>query len=102
MKTHNPAIAALNGDGLPDIVVANRGNHAAQYFCLNQGQGRFSATCEALADYSATTITPADLNQDGNIALGVPQRDGGQSCAYLNGGNASFSDARRVPFGASN
>jgi len=100
--TRNAAIADLNGDGLPDIVVANRGNHAAQYVCLNQGQGRFGATCEALADYSATTITPADVNQDGKIDLVVPHRDGGQSYAYLNGGNASFSDARRVPFGSSN
>ena len=98
--TRNAAIADLNGDGLPDIVVANRSDRAAQYFCLNQGQGRFSATCEAFADYSATTITAADMNHDGKIDLVVPHRDGGQSYVYMNGGNASFSAARRIPFGS--
>jgi hypothetical protein len=99
--TRNAAIADLNGDRLPDIVVANRSARAAQYYCLNKGAGRFSATCESFADYSATTITPADVNHDGKIDLVVPHRDGGQSYVYLNGGNASFSAARRVPFGSS-
>lgn len=97
--TRNAAIADLNGDGLPDIVVANRGDRATQYVCLNQGKGHFSATCQAFADYSATTITPADVNHDGRVDLVVPHRDGGQSYVYLNGGNASFSSARRIPFG---
>jgi hypothetical protein len=101
-ETRNVGIADLNGDGRSDIVVANRADHAVQYFCLNEGRGRFLAPCTAFADYSATTITPADINGDGRIDLIVPHRDGGQSYVYLNGGNASFSTARRVPFGPPN
>jgi hypothetical protein len=97
--TRNVAVADLNGDRLPDIVVANRAPRAAQYVCLNQGQGQFSPTCQAFADYSATTITPADVNRDGPIDLVVPNRDGGQSYVYLNDGNAAFAAASRVPFG---
>jgi hypothetical protein len=101
-ETRNVAIADLDGDGRPDIVVANRSDHAVQYFCLNQGGGRFDAACTAFADYSATTITPADVDGDGRIDLVVPHRDGGQGYVYLNGGKATFSAARRIPFGPPN
>ena len=99
-ETRNASIADLNGDGLPDIIVANRTNiGAANYFCLNKGKGRFDTDGVAFSHESATTITPADFNHDGLIDLAVPNRDGGQSYVYFNGGNATFSDTARVPFG---
>ena len=100
--TRNVAVADLDGDRQPDIVVANRANRATQYICLNRGKGRFDASCTGFADYSATTITPVDINGDGSIDLVVPHRDGGQSYVYLNEGSANFSTARRVPFGPPN
>jgi len=100
-------VADLNGDGLPDIIVANRPtivanqptSDAANYICLNRGQGRFDADCFAFSHEPATTITPADFNHDGLIDLAVPYRDRGQSYVYLNSGNATFPNTRRVPFG---
>jgi hypothetical protein len=95
----NASVADLNGDGLPDIIAANRtgGNHGFNYFCLNLGKGEFDADCIAFSRDSATTITPADVNRDGFIDLVVPHREGGQSYVYLNDGKAVFS--KRVPFG---
>ena len=98
-ETRNASIADLNGDRLPDIIVANRSNSGANYICLNKGQGRFDADCIPFSHYPSTTITPADFNRDGRIDLAVPHRDGGQSYVYLAGPNAGFSDSRRVPFG---
>jgi hypothetical protein len=96
--TRNAAVVDLNGDRRPDVVLANRGANAPQYFCVNQGGGHFDA-CTAFADYSATTITPADINADGKVDLVVPNRDGGQSYTYLNRGDGSFAKERRVAFG---
>lgn len=97
--TRNASVADLNGDGRPDIIVANRTKDGANYVCLNRGKGNFDADCLAFSHESATTITPADFNHDGFIDLAVPHRDGGQSYVYLNGGNATFPNGKRVPFG---
>jgi hypothetical protein len=99
-ETRNTSVADLNGDGQPDIIVANRRESGAtNYVCLNKGKGRFDADCLAFSHESATTITPADFNHDGLIDLAVPHRDRGQSYVYLNGGNATFPNTGRAPFG---
>ena len=99
-ETRLATAADLNGDGLPDIIVANRTGSrvkGSNYVCLNRGGGHFDANCLAFSHESATTITPADVNRDGLIDLIVPNRDGGQSYIYLNDGKAGF--AKRVAFG---
>ena len=99
--TRNLSIADINADGLPDIILANRGDlgKTSNYICLNKGQGKFTADCIPFAPYPATTIYPADINKDGFIDLVVPHRDSGQSYVYLNSSAFTFSDARRIPFG---
>ncbi|MES1219201.1 MAG: VCBS repeat-containing protein [Bacteroidota bacterium] len=99
--TRNLSIADINNDGLPDIILANRGEigNTSNYVCLNQGRGKFSGDCIAVAPYPATTIFPTDINKDGFIDLVTPFRDSGQSYVYLGGAGASFSDAQRIPFG---
>jgi hypothetical protein len=94
-STRNAAIADLNGDGRPDVVAANR--PGPSYACLNDGHGKLSNPCIAIPAKSATTIVPADFDNDGHIDLAVPSRDGGQSHIYFNDGKAGF--ARTLPFG---
>lgn len=102
--TRNATVADVNGDGLPDIVVANRGepSNTANYVCLNRGSGRFDAECVAFSHEPATTITAADFNRDGLIDLAVPHRDGGQSRVYLAGPKGTFDSTRVIPFGPPN
>jgi hypothetical protein len=98
--TRNASVADINRDGLPDIIVANRGDAtSANYVCLNRGKGKFDSSCIAFAHYPATTIFPYDINHDGFIDLVVPHRDSGQSYVYLGGPDVAFPDTRRIPFG---
>jgi hypothetical protein len=99
--TRNISIADINADGLPDIILANRGDigQTSNFISLNKGNGQFEANCIPVAPYPATTIYPADINKDGFIDLVVPHRDGGQSYVYLGSSDYTFSDTRRIPFG---
>ncbi|WP_157966012.1 FG-GAP repeat domain-containing protein [Cognataquiflexum aquatile] len=100
--TRNLSIADINKDGLPDIILANRGNSSSSnYICLNKGKGQFDADCISFAPYPSTTITPFDLNHDGYIDLIVPHRNGGQSYVYLGSSDMTYSDNQRIPFGTS-
>lgn len=100
--TRNLSIADINKDGLPDIILANRGRSStSNYICLNKGKGQFDADCISFAPYPSTTITPFDLNHDGYIDLIVPHRNGGQSYVYLGSSDMAYSDNQRIPFGTS-
>ena len=90
--TRHIRVADLNGDSLPDVVLANRPGPA--FLCLGVQGGRFDESCTGFAEGSATTITPADFNGDGAIDLAVPHRDGGQSFIYFNDGKGAFREQR--------
>ena len=98
-STRHVRVADLNGDSLPDVVLANRtgDDSGFNYVCPGVGGGRFSAECIGFSRESATTITPADFDGDGFLDLAVPHREGGQSHLYLNDGRGGFE--RRIPFG---
>ena len=97
-STRHVSVADLNGDSLPDVVLANRSDGSGvSYICFGVDGGRFDTECVGFARGSATTITPADFNNDGALDLAVPHRDGGQSFIYLNDGEGGFEERR--PFG---
>lgn len=97
--TRHVSVADLNGDTFPDAVLANRtgGDSGANFVCFGTGDGRFEEECVGFSHESATTVTPADFDGDGDLDLAVPHRDGGQSRIYLNDGRGGF--ANHVPFG---
>ena len=98
-STRHVAVGDVSGDGIPDIVLANRNSRqpTASYLCLGLGGGRVAEPCRAISQGSATTITMADVNGDRALDLLVPHRDGGQGYVLLNDGRGDFTT--RVPFG---
>lgn len=101
--TRNVNVADLNGDGLPDIVVANRYGSSGgfNYICVNNGNGKFDSECIPFSDYPATTIAPADFNNDGLMDLSVPHRNGGQSYVFIQNKKTPLT-FEKIPFGPKN
>ena len=79
--TRNAAVGDLNGDGYPDIAVANRG--ATSYICYNDGKLHFK--CTPLRDTpSAASILIADMDGDGLNDVIFACRDSCQSRVFFN------------------
>lgn len=93
-NTRHLSVADLNSDGLQDIIVANRGGKQGteSFVCFGMKGGRVSEPCEVVYRGSATTITPADLDGDGDLDLVIPHRDGGQSELRFNDGDGGFEE----------
>lgn len=86
--TRNAAVGDLNGDGYPDIAVANR--MFTSYYCLNDGKLHFD--CRALKDSpSAATVALANIyGSPGAKDIVYACRDSCQSLIYVNDGKGNF------------
>ncbi len=89
-NTRNAAVSDLNGDHYPDLIAANR--RSPSFACLNDGRGNFKdSDCIEIRSESASTIVPADFDNDGFVDLAIPHRDAGQSKVFYNDGKAGFT-----------
>jgi len=84
------AVADLDGDGTPDVLV---GNHGVDRALLNDGSGNFSDESVRLWTNDAPTqdLELADVDGDGDLDLLVANE--GQNQLFLNDGQGSFVDA---------
>lgn len=88
-NTRNSALADLNGDLYPDLLVANR--QSSSYVIFNNGKGEFPSENQLqLPTESATTIVAADFDGDKRLDIAVPHRDAGKSRIFLNDDSHSF------------
>ncbi len=97
---NSEAIADLNGDGKPDIIVANPGSNTVSVFMNTTSPGATTATYSAKTDFitgtSPTTVAVADLNGDGKPDIVVTNQGDNTVSVLLNttspgAATASFS-----------
>ncbi len=85
----NPAgitAADLNGDGKPDLIIANTGSSSLTIL-LNDGSGRFVAAAPVSfsSSFAPRSMAAADLNADGKIDLVVVGTNAGQTSTSSGG-----------------
>src|SRR3954471_11317905 len=100
-QNHQAAVGDLNGDGKPDVVVANPSLNNVGVF-LNTGSGTLGPGAFLAVAGRPDSISIADLNADGHpdLLLVVVDSSGkGQLQAMLGDGNGSFATAAAVPTG---
>jgi len=93
-------VGDLNGDGTPDVAVADQGGSAAVAVLLGDGQGNFGAPAFSLPGLTGVAIASADLNGDGKPDLIAGTVTSSQQVAVtvlLNTGGAVFQALTPVP-----
>src|SRR5260370_166856 len=91
------ATGDFNGDGKPDLAIANFIDNNVSVL-LNNGDGTFQAAVNYAADLHPQTITAGDFNNDGKLDLAVGNFHGGGAGAgnisiLLGNGNGTFQAA---------
>jgi hypothetical protein len=90
------AVADVNGDGLPDVVVGNSGESGQNFLWLNDARrpGHFvdaTATSLPAVDDDTQGVTLADLDGDGDLDM-VVANETPPSRLLLNDGRGRFTD----------
>jgi hypothetical protein len=95
----------VNGDGRPDLAVAEGGGGGTVAVYLGKGDGSFVQPTILPAGGSAASIRQGDVNGDGKIDLVLldrrpnPAFQGGKLVVLLGHGDGSFDAARSQPVG---
>ena len=95
------AVADVNGDGRPDLVIANGGANTVSEW-LGDGSGGFApATSQGSPFAVGNTPIPValgDFNGDGNLDVAVGNYYSGSVSVLLGDGSGGFAPSARSPF----
>jgi len=83
------AIGDLNGDGKPDLAVANESGGSVSVL-LGNGDGTFGAKSDYGAGSLPSSVAIGDLNGDGKPDLAVANESDGTVSVLLGNGNGTF------------
>ncbi len=77
------AVADLNGDGKPDLIVTNYKNPGAVSVLLGKGNGTFGAAQNLTTGSDPRSVALADVNADGLLHLAVVNELDGTASVLL-------------------
>jgi hypothetical protein len=93
------ATSDLNGDGIPDLAVANF-NAATVSVLLGHGDGTFATAVPYSVGNAPSAIAIGDFNRDGIPDLAVTNYDGNTVSILLGNGNGTFQSQQTFAVGS--
>jgi uncharacterized repeat protein (TIGR01451 family) len=97
------AAGDINGDGVPDLLVANSGDGISAgsvLLFLGNGSGGFSSSGSLTASIGTTSVAVGDFDGDGDLDLAAANRESGNVAIGLGNGSGNFGSPSMVSVSA--
>jgi hypothetical protein len=83
------AVGDFNGDGIPDLIVTNRGSNNVSVF-LGKGDGTFAGLTNSASGSEPSSIAVADFNSDGKLDVAVANNGDNTISVLFGNGDGTF------------
>src|SRR6266851_500216 len=93
------AVADFNGDGIPDLAVANQ-NSGSLSVLLGKGDGTYQPAQNYAVGLTAISVAVGDFNGDGHLDLAVANFNDDTVSVLLGIGDGSFQSPQDFPVGS--
>jgi len=91
--------ADFDGDGIPDVALADSERNEVRVLFGRAGPERFGEDVRLEAGRRPVDLAAADINDDGRVDLAAANLDSGEVSVYLNQGGRQFEVAPRLRIG---